>query len=399
MNIVHNYKRILEDVFQKSVDLKISKITNNCIGAIASKEFSVFTQNFLDRLVRLKDYYSQDANAIASIINTAKAIGEVEGYKWAGAYSELVALDYWTSFRDIPSVKYIVKEDTENFHDSVARSIGQKTIDLDLEIELAIKTIYTDVKCFIPLHQELTDLLMSRVSDKVNIGKFLIGVDSVYEIDYLRLKADLQSEIKGNLGSMLQKAIEERKTNFSYKLKSGASINFSMAYPKSGRNNIILQTLREVDPYMLARDYRYKILDYYSKFIFSEPSLITWVVNPWFNAEMNGGPDEFRKTFLRSLARRIFMELSKDTTMMSQYFPTFMEKNDMSVSEISKLISGVVFIFDNSVLGNLDNLYDSYIYLNPHATNKQLIASDFNLLSWSKSKYRPLIDDFQNDCY
>jgi len=78
MNIVHNYKRILEDVFQKSVNLKISGNTNNCIGAIASNEFSVFTQNFLDRLVRLKDYYSQDANAITSIINTAKAIGEVE---------------------------------------------------------------------------------------------------------------------------------------------------------------------------------------------------------------------------------------------------------------------------------------------------------------------------------
>jgi len=150
----------------------------------------------------------------------------------------------------------------------------------------------------------------------------------------------------------------------------------------------------------LAKDYRYKIIDYYSKFLFTEPSLITWVINPWFNSEMNGGPSDFRKAFLRSLARRIFMDISNDTTMMSQYFPKkFKGKNDMSVSEISKLVSGVIFIFDNSIQGDLENLYESYIYLNPNAKNRVLTERDFGILSWDASNFRPFIDDFQNDCY
>lgn len=400
MNTVENYKRILQEIFQTPVKIKTSSKTNNCIGAIARNENSIFTQNFINRLIRLKELYKDDPKTISNIINTAKGIAISESYKWAGEYSELVALDYWTSFKDIHSVRYVVKQDTQNFHNSVAKFLGQKTIDLDLEIELSTKTIYTDIKCFVPIHQELTDLLISRVSEKVDIGKFLIGVDNIYEVDYLRLKADLQSEVKSDLILALIKALEEKQVTYCHKLKSGKSLNFRMAYPKPGANNIVLQTLREYDPYSLAKDYRYKIIDYYSKFLFTEPSLITWVINPWFNSEMNGGPSDFRKAFLRSLARRIFMDISNDTTMMSQYFPKkFKGKNNMSVSEISKLVSGVIFIFDNSIQGDLENLYESYIYLNPNAKNRVLTERDFGILSWDASNFRPFIDDFQNDCY
>ena len=42
-----------------------------------------------------------------------------------------------------------------------------------------------------------------------------------------------------------------------------------------------------MEPYKLAIDYKYKILDYYNKLLISEPSLITFVINPWFNQELN----------------------------------------------------------------------------------------------------------------
>lgn len=399
MNNVENYKKLLEDIFQKEIDLKITLFTNNCIGALANSQNSNFRNNFSERLERLKNYYQHKPNVIDQIIVAAKNIGESQGYKWAGAYSELVALDYWTSFEDIPSVEYIVKEETATFHDSIAKKIGQQFIDLDLEIKLATKYIYTDVKSFIPIHDELTDLLINRVQPNVNVGKFLIGVDNVFDVEYLRLREDLRSEIKGSLVSKLQETIENGKSILTHQLKSGENITFSISYPKTDSKNIVLQTIREYNPYKLANDYKYKILDYYNKLLLSKPSLITWVINPWFNRELNSGVQEFQMAFMRSLARRIFMELSNDTTMMSRYFDDFSEENDISVSEVSKLVSGIVFIFDNSVQGCIDMLYDSYIYLNPNATNQVLTDGDFGILSWGASKYSPFIDDFQHDCY
>ncbi|QPH38890.1 hypothetical protein [Pedobacter endophyticus] len=399
MNHVEKYKKLLEDIFNKDIDLKPTSITNNCIGALASSQNSNFRKNFIERLERLRDYYQNKHSIIEEIIFSAKNIGESQGYKWSGKYSELVALDFWTSFEDIPSVTYVVKENTDTFHDSIARKIGQQVIDLDLGIELAHKTIYTDVKSFIPIHDELTDLIIKKVENKVNIGKFLVGVDDVFDVDYLRVSKDLKSEIKGGLISKLQETIEQGKGYLSYQLKSGKNIKFTISYPKSNRRNIVLQTIREYDPYKLAEDYKYKILDYYNKLLITRPSLITWVINPWFNKELNNGVGDFEMAFMRSLARRIFMDLSKDDSMMSNYFEDFEGTHDISVAEISKLITGIIFIYDNSILGNIDTLYDSCIFLNPNASNEVLTDRDFGTLSFGPSRYRVYIDDFQHDCY
>lgn len=398
MNDVEEYKKILEDIFNKEIRLKITLSTNDCIGALARSQNSNFKNNFIERLERLRVYFAKEPSLIDQIIITAKNIGEQEGYKWSGYYSELIALDYWTSFKDLPEVKYVVKRPVISFHESIASRIGQQYVDLDLEIELATKTIYSDVKSFISIHDELTDLIIKRVQGKVKAGNFLIGVDNVFDVDYLTVRQDLQSEIKGSLISKLVETIEGGKTSLSHTLISGKRISFTIAYPKNN-GGIILQTIREYDPYKLAKDYKYKILDYYSKLLITKPSLITWVINPWFNKEMNNGAGIFEIAFMRSLARRIFMDLSNDKTMMSAYFDDFQGEKDISVSEISKLVSGLVFIFDNSVLGYIDTLYDSYVYLNPNATNQVLTSRDFDILSWGPTKYKPFVDDFQNDCY
>ena len=68
-------------------------------------------------------------------------------------------------------------------------------------------------------------------------------------------------------------------------------------------SHVTLSTMREIDVYKLASDYKYKILDYYNKLLINEPSLITLVINPWFNKELNILIKNL-SNLLRSLSRR-----------------------------------------------------------------------------------------------
>ncbi len=68
---------------------------------------------------------------------------------------------------------------------SIAKQIGQKEIDLDISLDLSTKKIYTDVKCLIPTHTELTDQILNRLKNKnPQIAGFFIGMWSVFFLFY-----------------------------------------------------------------------------------------------------------------------------------------------------------------------------------------------------------------------
>lgn len=399
MTQVENYKQILENIFKTEIKFSNDKITNNCIGALNNQNnYHVFRNNFIERLKRLNNYFYNSEEHIKEIINTAKQIGQTSGYKWAGSYSELVALDYWIQFENLSDINFPDRGSVNDFADSIAKQIGNQEIDLDISFNLSTKKIFTDVKCLIPTHTELTDQILGRLKTKTEEQDYLIGIDNVFDVDYLRTKADFIYELQsGNLIDELEKIINKKEGYYSHTLKSGDKASFRISYSKSDRNTV-LTTMREMEPYKLAIDYKYKILDYYNKLLIKESSLITLVINPWFNQELNMPKGEFFSTFLRSLSRRIFIELTKDNTDLSTIFPELSGKN-LKISDIASKISGLIFIKDNSVMESGKEINDVYIYLNPNATNTILKRSDFNILSWSPKINQPFIDDFFYDNY
>lgn len=399
MTQIENYKQILENIFKTEIKFSNDKITNNCIGALNNQDnFHVFRNNFIERLKRLNNYFSHSEENIKEIINTAKQIGQTTGYKWAGSYSELVALDYWIQFENLSEINFPDRGSVNDFADSIAKQIGNQEIDLDISFNLSTKKIFTDVKCLIPTHTELTDQILTRLKSKTKEQDYLIGIDNVFDVDYLRTKADFIYELQsGNLIVELEKTIKKKAGYYSHTLKSGNKASFRISYSKTDRNTV-LTTMREMEPYKLAIDYKYKILDYYNKLLIKEPSLITFVINPWFNQELNMSKGEFFSTFLRSLSRRIFIELTKDNTNLSTIYPELNGKN-LKISDIASKISGLIFIKDNSVMESGKEINDVYIYLNPNATNTILKRSDFNILSWSSNINQPFIDDFFYDNY
>jgi len=398
MSQVEYYKNLLEEIFDTKVKFSDIQITNNCIGALKNhKDFKIFHDNFIARLRRLNSYFQNSPNQIKEIIDTAKQIGQAKGYKWSGPYSELVALDYWIQFENISNIKFPDRGKVENFPYSLAKKIGQKEIDIDLSLNLTTKKIFSDVKSMIPTHIELADLIINRLQ-KITSNSFLIGVDEIYDVDYIRTKSDLIKEIRdGDLLNELKNCIDQNRKYYTKTLSSGEKMDFRISYPKTGKRNNVLTTMRQMDPYKLADNYKYKVLDYYNKLLIKAPSLITFVINPWFNQELNTDK-RFLEAFLRSLSRRIFIELKKDTTDLATIFPELSGKN-LTIGEVSNKISGLIFIYDESIMKEEEEINDVYIYLNPNATNKILKQGDFDILSWSPEKNQPFIDDFTHDNY
>ena len=399
MSQIENYKSILQEIFEIEINFTNAAIENNCIGGLIENENSnIFCTNFKERLKRLKKHFKDNNNILIEIINTAKNIGQTTGYKWAGPYSELVALDFWLQFADIDNIKFPDRGDVDTFADSIAKKIGKEKVDLDISLELSSRKIYTDVKCLIPTHTELVDKILLKVRSLTEKQNYLIGIDNLFDVDYLRTKEDFTEELKPDgLINELVKSIDENKTYHSHALKSGENATFRITYYKTDVP-VTHSTMREIDVYKLASDYKYKILDYYNKLLIEEPSLITLVINPWFNKELNGFDELFLNTFFRSLARRVFMELTKDHTDMGDIIPDLIGKN-YKISEIAEKITGIIFIKDNSVMQSGTDLYDTYIYLNPNATNKKLTRNDFNILGCQPHIKKPFIDDFHFDNY
>jgi len=397
MTDVENYKEILENIFQREISFSDNTVENNCIGALNDiNNFHVFRNNFIERLKRLNKFFNGTV-VLDEIIITAKQIGQKRGYKWSGSYSELVALDYWIQYKNLTNIKFPDKGSTTTFANSIARQIGNQVIDLDISLDLNTKKIYTDVKSLIPTHTELIDQILGQLESKTPNSEYLIGIDNVFDVDYLRTKKDFIYELQtGDLVNNLVTCINNKNQLYCHKLQSGNDAHFRISYAKAGRNTI-LSTMREMEPFKLAFDYKYKILDYYEKLLIGEPSLITFVVNPWFNQELNTSSD-FISVFYRALSRRVFMELTKDQTDMSSIYPKLAGMN-IKISDIAQKVTGIIFINDKSVTKTEKDIYETYIYLNPNATNKLLIRRDFDILNWSPEIKQHSIDDFYYDNY
>jgi len=399
MDHIANFEYIVKNVFKKDFSLPKKIPSNNCTGALNNPDnFNTFKENFVDRLIRLNSFFEGDEQAIDSLLITLKEMAIKQGYKWSGGYSELVALDFWTQFENIEDLTYVDKGNVSQYGNSIAQKIGQQEIDLDISLKLSYSKIFMDVKSLIPTHLELVDRILSILQKQTGRDDYLIGIDDLFSVDYLQTKKDYENELRnGNLLDELIKCIDANSLHYSHTLQSGSTAKFRIAYTKD-KGNTILSTMRSMEPYRLASDYKYKPLGYYNKLFYDKPSFLVFVANPWFNQEMSDFIG-FNDVFYRSLARRTFVELTQNNDDMGNYYPDLAGKG-LKIMDVAKCITGLIFIDDHSIMEKGNDIYKVRIYLNPNAINKRMGKYDFDILRWSHSKIQPLvIEDFQYDNY
>ncbi|WP_191017978.1 hypothetical protein [Treponema zioleckii] len=370
MTDVENLEKMIADVFWVEKKIKNKNNTNRCIQPLNldnGQKISFFAYNFMNRLSRLNEKFKGSSEDIRNICEKVKNIGETHNSQWAGPYSELVALDFYTQFSEFFDVSYINILDIRQHKKSIPAKIGQKElIDIDLCLHLKNMDIFTDVKSFNCIHMNILDEIFKKVEKYAleTLGKLiLVGVDNLSSLDYMEVKNHLGYE-KNKIFQALKIAVKENRRNVNYESKDGIKFNFKIEYSN------MLSTVKDYSPFAMAEAYKYKFLDYGNKLIDNEYSVITIVKNPWFNEETVDFGD-FNNLFYRSLSRRTFMELFKMDNFAREV-SNFYSQSDLSVSDISKSLAGIVFIDDNSAYTkSRENLYDAYFYLNPNYANKE----------------------------
>jgi len=399
MTDVENLEKIIDDIFGVKKTIKNKLNTNKCIEPLNKTSLNLFAFNFTNRLNRLSEKFKGDWNAVGEICEKIKNIGEARNSQWAGPYSELVALDFYSQFSEFFNISYINILPISNHLNSIAAKNGQKEIiDIDLCLHFKHDLIYTDVKSFNCVHLLIFDQIFESVENFAleRLGKnVLIGVDNLSSIDYIDVKNHLGGEIR-RIERKLKNAVAENRRFEHYVSDSGIVFNFKIEYSQ------FLSTVKEYSPFAQAEAYKYKFLDYGNKLVDNEYSVITMVRNPWFNTETVDFGD-FNNMFYRSLSRRTFMELLKNNESVSDYSRSYRSAEpdceSITVSEISRNLAGIIFIDDNSPSAREQkDLYSAYFYLNPNYANKQPLTIR-KVEKYFHNKFESQIKDFDDFKY
>ncbi|MBR4374273.1 MAG: hypothetical protein IKP49_07945 [Treponema sp.] len=394
MTDVENIEKIIHDVFKVEKKIKNKENTNRCISPVNNSIKNYFAYNFLNRLLRLQKRFADSPSEINEICEKVKNIGESKEHQWAGPYSELVALDFYSQFSEFFDISYINQLPIPLHKDSIPARNGQRgVIDIDLCLHLRDGMIFTDVKSFNCVHLQIFDAIFADIEEFASkIGKsVLVGVDNLSEIDYREVKNHLGTE-KNKIRRELKKAVSENEKNLIYE-SDGLKFNFKINY--SSQKSSFLSTVKEYSPFAMAESYKFKFLDYGNKLVDNEYSMITIVRNPWFNEETVDFGD-FNNFFYRSLSRRTFMELLKIEGNASDFSKAYSAASGISVSEVSKSLAGIVFIDDNSSSSKSQkNLYSAYIYLNPNYAVKNPLTIR-KLEKYFRNSFEKQIKDFDD---
>lgn len=397
MTDVENLEKLIFDIFSVEKKIKLRNNTNKCISALNSPALNLFALNFIKRLRRLSSKYKKDPRTITEITEKIKNIGEAKNSGWAGPYSELVALDFYSQFSEFFNLSYINILPVSKHKKSIPALIGHKeTIDIDLCLHFKNYDIFTDVKSFNCIHQNILDEIFDAVEEYALVSlkkSVMIGVDNLSSLDYSDVKSNLGFE-KRRIFIALAKSVSENKRVLKYESKSGINFTFRIQYTDT------LTTVSEYSPFAMAEAYKFKFLDYGSKLLDNKYSVITMVKNPWFNSETVDFGD-FNNMFYRSLARRTFVELSKIKERASEHSSLYSNTN-LKVCDISHNLAGIIFIDDKSESEKLArNLYSAYFYLNPNylpnsssESNKPLTIR--NLEKYFRNRREIQIQDFDD---
>lgn len=395
MTDIEYLEYLIADIFNIEKKTRLRKNTNKCISALNSSSLNLFALNFIRRLRRLARKFQDDSRAMNEIAEKIKNIGEAKNSQWAGPYSELVALDFYSQFSDFFKISYINILPVSGHLSSIPSLIGHKdTIDIDLCLHLKSYDIYTDVKSFNCIHQNILDEVFETVEEySLSILKksVMIGVENLSSLDYSDVKKNMGFE-KKEITRALVKAVSENKRVLEYGSKPGIKFTFRIQYTDT------ITTVTEYSPFAMAEAYKFKFLDYGSKLLDNEYSVITMVKNPWFNKETVDFGD-FNNMFYRSLARRTFIELDKITDKAQEHSPVY-SSSSLKVCDVARNIAGIIFIDDKSESERqVRNLYNAYFYLNPNYspnTKGKIPLTIRKLEKYFRNKREIQIQDFDD---
>jgi hypothetical protein len=365
------------------------KSENQIIGAVRAYyetgEFSFFCGNLKNRFTRLRELYSDHPTDYKNILTK---IGNLTKPKWAGSYAELAAYDYFGQFTYVETeILGIDKSLTLARYDIT----GRKCTSFDGRLPEYNLTF--QIKSFNDNLRQILKNVEKEVQERNRKVKDL-AFSYPQDYDYNSVEKNRRSLISEILNSAERGLVQLNP-------KSMPEFSVQIHYDRKR----IISTTHSYSPFRHARENKYFVLQHFDQLFENDNNLMVYVVHPWMSTVINDFND--KKTFFRSICRRVFCELSKNTDPLNSVMSDKWKHVIYPISDIVRKIGGILFLVDNNVLPSkkadpvaIGTIFEPYLYLNPNANpcNRNIVFTDLLSNNAFRRTLRE-IDDFAYDNY
>ena len=380
MNDLENYKTILEQYFGSGTATfnTAGGVTNNVVGALNHTGFAPFRSAFFSRLKRLAARY---ANADSNRKHLVVTLNEVASEKnWEGAYAELVAFDFLNSDVDwlltpISLSKTVLASET------LASGLGNQNANFDGFYDDF--GICFDVKILSDKSRDILDGIIAEAKTKLGISGVVISPEYPLDLDF-ELFQQNRNILLNELVSSVNVVAKTTLVNSTVLCE----LRFKLMWQGG-----VLATISSYDPYLHAANHHTLLFKHAKKFSTVTPSLIVFVIFPWFSEKVTTQTDS-SEIFYRSLCRRFFCQYAKDTRPANSIMKSF--RGSENISQVTEKLSGVLILQDLSITTKDPQTQNvlPFAYLNPNAAKK--VSGHFRE---HLSSLGFITDDFANDNY
>lgn len=327
--------------------------TNNVIGALAnSGQFVEFTANFEQRLRRLAAAVVADRTLRKEIV---AALQKLVTSEWDGTYAELCALDYFLADA-ATGPGNVVLDRTVPSTDTLASEMGMTNANHDLRfpgLGVSMDTKLLSDKIGGILEGIFNDFRKSKgIKSLTILPSFDRDEDfSIYKANRMNLLNELVQGVDINI----------KPAELVSQVISGLSYVFAW-------NPGVISAESSYSPVEHAKNHHRLLFTHAKKFSKVEPTVIVFVLFPWTDERVFYF-DDTTKVFFKEYGDQFFFGYLASGDPAKKFNNKF--TSAMSAGDVTKHLSGVLYLVDDSVLAktfNDVNVKASYLW-NPNAVH------------------------------
>ena len=360
---------------------------NNVSGAIETvinggENFVFFEARFRERIDRLRARI--DAEDSKHLLERLAAIGST---KWFGCFAELTA---WDFFSELPFGLRVEVAPP-------GPQLGCNPAQLDGMLP-HLGGLHFDVKIF----GDTTKAILEAIEDETSERHPGVSLSFNYPEDFA--DEQIANERKVILGG-IDFAILDGKGAYRNE-KLGLTVRIHNPRPQ------VVVSEHGYNPYRQAARRRFAVLGDAHQFLRDGKNVLVYVVHPWFNfrnAIDFGGSQE---VCFRALARRVFVELTKDRQLLKSAASAKKCPASLAVLEAAQRLSGIIFLVDYTVAPPRDRgesipydpatplgVVEAFIYANPNVLASSDARHELERITENAVAIVRGYDDFAHDNY
>ena len=215
--------------------------------------------------------------------------------------------------------------------------MGQKNVNFDGYYDEF--NVFFDVKI-------LSDKSRAILDGVIHEAKTTLGISEVLILAEYPLDSDFEpfEKARSQLLGELTVSIDAKKKTRSIISKVIPHLTYRLMW-----NGGTLATVSSYDPYHHAENHHTLLFKHAKKFSKTSPSLIVFVVFPWFSEKTTlhaGGA-----IFYRAFCRRFFCQYANDSRSPRVLLKSFVGRE--SIAQVTEALSGVLFLEDKSVTSDI----------------------------------------------